>query len=86
MFEKKRIPKLPNEVVVSKLKEVGEKVKEKRSQAVDGKNYMNFAKVHHINYVTLGRIENGEDFKMSSFLEILNAIGISREEFFKGMK
>ncbi|MCG6189119.1 hypothetical protein [Maribellus maritimus] len=86
MFEKKRIPKLPKEVVDSKLKEIGEKVKEKRSMAVDGKNYINFAKVHHINYYTLARIENGEDFKMSSFLEVLNALGITPEEFFTGIK
>ena len=81
-MSKKRISEMPKEVLDSKLKEIGERVREKRLQAVDGKNYMNFAKAHHINYYTLNRIENGEDFKMSSFLEVLNAIGISPEEFF----
>jgi hypothetical protein len=36
--------------------------------------------------MTLWRIQNGEDYKMSSFLEVLNAIGITPEEFFKGIK
>ena len=85
-MSKERISEMPKEVLDSKLKEIGKRVRETRLQAVDGKNYMNFAKAHHINYHTLSRMENGEDFKMSSFLEVLYVLGISPEEFFKDIK
>ena len=41
-MSKRIIPELPEEVV-SKMKEIGAKVSEKRQHAVDGKNYKTFA-------------------------------------------
>ena len=82
---KRKIPEVPKDVSV-KLNEIGLKVNEKRQQAVDGTNYKTFSKNHNINNMTLWRIQNGEDFKMSSLLQVLKAIGISPEEFFKGIK
>jgi transcriptional regulator with XRE-family HTH domain len=64
-----------------KLKEIGQKVRQRRKSV--SKNYEDFANGHKLNKVTLSRIENGENFKMSSLLEVLNAIGISLEDLLK---
>lgn len=64
-----------------KLKEIGMKVKTHR-KAIN-KNYVKFASEHKVNRLTLYRIENGENFKMSSLLQVLNAIGISLEDLLK---
>jgi transcriptional regulator with XRE-family HTH domain len=64
-----------------KLKEIGEKVRLQR-KAVN-KNYQVFATENNINKVTLNRIETGDNFKMSSLLEVLNVIGISIEDLLK---
>lgn len=79
----KRInPDLPEEIQL-KLTEIGQKVREHRKSIE--KNYQVFAVKYKINKVTLSRIENGENFNMVSFLEVLNVLGISLEEFFKGI-
>jgi len=82
-MKKRVIPNLPEEVS-QKLKEIGLKVKEHRKLMEP--NYKKFAEKHKLNYMTLWRIENGENFSMVSFIEILNAVGITFEEFFKDMK
>jgi len=66
------------------MKEIGQNVTKHR-QAV-GSNYKTFAEMNNINNMTLWRIENGEDYRMSSFLQVIKAIGISPEDFFKGIK
>lgn len=80
---KRTVVELPIEVA-EKMKEIGIKITKHR-QAVDT-NYKRFAESHGINNMTLWRIQNGEDFKMSSLLQVLIAIGISPEEFFTGIK
>jgi hypothetical protein len=67
--------------IEQKLKEIGEKVKANRK--VINKNYEKFAVENHINKVTLYRIETGDNYKMSSLLQVLNAIGISIEDLLK---
>jgi transcriptional regulator with XRE-family HTH domain len=64
-----------------KLKEIGKKVRIRRK--VIAKNYEDFAKAHKINKVTLLRIENGDNYTMSSFLRLLNLIGVSIEDVLK---
>jgi hypothetical protein len=64
-----------------KLKEIGGKVKSHR-KAIN-KNYVKFALDHNLNRLTLYRIETGDNFKMSSLLQVLNAIGISLEDLLK---
>ena len=64
-----------------KLKEIGHLVKERRKAIT--KNHKDFAEDHKINRVTLLRIEKGENFKMSSLLQVLNALEISLEELIK---
>lgn len=80
---KREIPELPEEVA-QRMKEIGLKVAEHRQTV--GRNYKKFAESHNINNMTLWRIQQGEDYKMSKFLQVLNAIGISPENFFKGIK
>ena len=80
---KREIPELPKEVALT-MKEIGLKLSEHR-QTVES-NYKKFAINHKINNMTLWRIQKGEDYKMSKFLQVLNAIGISPEDFFKGIK
>lgn len=82
---KRKIPEIPEEVVL-KMKEIGIKVKELRQQADGGKNYKDFASDHGLNSMTLWRIENGVDSRLSSILNVLKELGISPEEFFKGIK
>jgi predicted transcriptional regulator len=67
--------------IEQKLKEIGLKVKLRRK--VVNKNYEKFALEHNINKVTLYRIETGDNYKMSSLLQVLNAIGISIEDLLK---
>lgn len=80
---KRKIIELPPELA-QKMKEIGLKVVEHRKPI--HVNYRKFAEQKGISVMTLWRIQNGEDYKMSSFLEVLNAIGITPEEFFKGIK
>jgi len=79
----RNIPELPKEVS-SIMKEIGERLTAHRQQV--GSNYKKFAAEHGINNMTLWRMEAGEDYKMSSFLQVLNEIGITPEDFFKGVK
>jgi transcriptional regulator with XRE-family HTH domain len=66
------------------LKEMGSKIREKRKSVA--KNYEDFAREHQFNKVTISRIENGENFTMSSLIQVLRVLDISIEDFFKGIK
>jgi transcriptional regulator with XRE-family HTH domain len=77
---KRIIPQLPTDIS-QKMKEIGSRVSDCRQKV--GSNYKKFAKDHGINNMTLWRIEKGEDYKMSSLLQVLNAIGISLEDLLK---
>ena len=76
-MKKKIVTGIPVDID-QKLKEIGDKVKIRR-KAISN-NYENFAKAYKINKVTLLRIENGENYTMSSFLRLLNSIGITIED------
>jgi predicted transcriptional regulator len=80
---KRKIIELPKDVA-QLMKEIGLKLAEQRQKV--GSNYKDFAKTHNINNMTLWRIQKGEDYKMSSFIQVLLAIGISPEDFFAGIK
>ena len=68
---------------VDMLKRIGEKVRELRKASEP--NYDTFSKKHHINKVTLQRIESGQNFTMTSFLQVLGALDISLQDFFSGL-
>lgn len=80
---KRKVINLPSDAA-EKMNEIGIKVAEHR-QAV-GSNYKKFAEANNFSSMTLWRIENGEDYKMSSFLQVLKAIGITPEDFFSKTK
>ncbi len=67
-----------------KLKEIGSKLKKHRKQHTN--NYEVFAKALGFNKVTISRLENGENFTMSSLILVLRVLGISLEDFFSGIK
>jgi transcriptional regulator with XRE-family HTH domain len=77
---KRNVPELPSDVR-QKMKDIGSRVTESRQKV--GSNYKKFAQDHGINNMTLWRIEKGEDYKISSLLQVLNAIGISLEDLMK---
>lgn len=66
------------------LKEIGAKVRTHRKSAY--KNYEDFAKAYKFNKVTISRLENGENFTMSSLIQVLRVLDISLEDFFNGIK
>lgn len=70
--------------IAKQMKEIGLMVSKHR-QAVNS-NYKNFARDHEINNMTLWRIQTGKDYKMSTFLQVINAIGVPLEDIFKGIK
>ena len=65
---KRTVIELPLDIA-EKMKEIGSKVSTHR-QSVES-NYKKFAKSNNLNNMTLWRIQNGEDYKMSSFLQVL---------------
>lgn len=62
------------------LKEIGVRLKTLRKRKYS--NYEHFAYENDLNRVQYGRYENGNDFRMSTFLKILKALKISPVEFF----
>ena len=70
--------------VTQQLKQVGQKFEELRK--INIKESKSFTEENDINRMTLWRIQNGKDFQLSKLLQVLNAIGISPEDFFKGIK
>lgn len=69
--------------IEEKLIEIGSMVRVYRKKF--NKNYEIFAQEHNFNKVTLQRIESGKNYTMSSFLELLNIMNVSVEEFFHGI-
>jgi len=83
VMNKKTTQLLPEEIDET-MKQIGLRVTELRQQ-VDS-NYKKFSETYNINNMTLWRMQKGKDYKMSSFLQVLRAIGCSPEEFFKGIR
>lgn len=70
--------------VTKQLKLIGQKFEGLRKTTIAESK--SFTEENGINRMTLWRIQNGKDFQLSKLLQILNAIGISPEDFFKGIK
>ncbi|MBN1186688.1 MAG: hypothetical protein JXB49_30705 [Bacteroidales bacterium] len=82
-MEKRKIPEQPEDVA-QKMKVIGKRLTEYRQKV--GSNYKKFSESKAINSMTLWRMEKGEDYRMSSFIQVLSKIGVSPEEFFRGIK
>lgn len=78
----KRQSKETSPEILSMMKAIGLKIRKYRLEK--GINSVEFCEIYNINRMTLYRIETGLDFNMSSFLQILDALGITPNEFFKG--
>jgi transcriptional regulator with XRE-family HTH domain len=66
-------------------KKVGKRVRELRIKA-GYTSYEAFANDHGFVRQTMGRIEQGDNLKLNTLADILNALKITPEEFFKGIK
>jgi len=62
------------------MKGIGTRMKQLRKDKYS--NYEYFAYENDLNRVQYGRYENGNDFRMSTFLKILKALKITPKEFF----
>lgn len=78
---KRTIPEFPGDIA-GQLKDIGNKIDKHRK--LRNPNYRDFAEEHGINVMTLWRITKGEDYKMSSFLELLRSFELTPEQFFCG--
>jgi len=68
------------------LMQVGEKMKKNRV-AKGYSSYEQFAYDHEIGRAQYGKYERGtEDLRLSSLYKILNSMGLTFEEFFKGIR
>jgi transcriptional regulator with XRE-family HTH domain len=77
--------KVSSEVSVDQqMKKIGEKVRELRRQK--NQNYEAWSYLNGINKVSLNRIERGENITMKLFLEILQKLDVSGQDFFKMIK
>lgn len=78
----KKIPESYSNVN-QKLKLIGAKVRMLRKEM--SSNYEDFADKSNINKVTLSKIERGESVSLRLFILTLEKMGISLEDFFKGL-
>ncbi|MBL7936625.1 MAG: helix-turn-helix transcriptional regulator [Bacteroidia bacterium] len=63
------------------LKKLGERIKELRIK--NGyTNYEYFAYEHNISRAQYGRYERGEDIRFGTLIKIINAFGLTIDEFF----
>ena len=83
IMPKRKVIELPEDVAPM-MKDIGLKVVEYRKRIHP--NYRKFAETNEINVMTLWRVQNGEDVKISSFLQILKKMDVSPQDFFNGFK
>lgn len=63
------------------LKKLGRRIKSLRQER-GYTSYEPFAYEHDISRAQFGRYENGQDLRFSSLIRVINAFGISLQEFF----
>lgn len=68
-----------------RLAQIGNKIRELRI-AKGFSSSEAFAWEHGINRVQFWRMENGQNFTLDSLFKVLDAMEMSVEEFFKGLK
>ena len=66
-----------------KLVQIGEKVRKLRK--AKRANYEDFARENNINKVTLNKIEKGESVSLRLFINIIQKLGISLQDFFESL-
>ncbi len=78
-----KTPKHKEPAVEDFLERVGKRIKSVRVEK-GYTNYEYFAYDNNISRTQYGRYEKGEDMRLSSLLKIVNGLGMTMEEFFKG--
>ena len=78
----KKVPESYLEVD-QKLEQIGKKVRQLRKEK--SANYEDFAREKNINKVTLNSIEKGESVSLRLFINVIQKLGISLEDFFNGI-
>ncbi len=68
--------------ILNNLDKLGKRIKELRI-AKRETNYETFAYAKNIPRAQYGRYEKGSDLKFSSLLKVIDALGMTVEEFFK---
>lgn len=66
--------------VQHRLNQIGALVRKHRKRMC--RNYEDFAFKYNFNKVTLQRIETGKNYTMSSFIQLLNILDVTEEDFF----
>jgi DNA-binding XRE family transcriptional regulator len=69
--------------VDQKLVQIGMKVRQIRREK--SPNYEDFARDNNINKVTLNKIEKGDSVSLRLFINVIQKLGISLQDFFKGL-
>jgi transcriptional regulator with XRE-family HTH domain len=67
--------------VDDQLKKVGQRIKNLRIKQ-GYSSYEYFAYEHNISRAQFGRYEQGQDLRLSSLIKVVNAFGLTLEEFF----
>lgn len=73
---------MEEKAIQENLDKLGKRIKELRIQQ-GYTNYENFAFKHNIPRAQFGRYEKGSDLRFTSLLKVVDALGVSLEEFFK---
>lgn len=82
IMKPKKVPESYSDVN-QKLEQIGVKVRIIRKEM--SPNYEDFAARSNINKVTLNKIERGESVSLRLFVLTLQKMGVSLEDFFKGL-
>lgn len=77
----KKKPGKPKLDVDNQLKLLGERIKFLRIQK-GYTSYEYFAYEHNISRAQFGRYEQGQDLRFSSLIKVVNALGMTLDEFF----
>ena len=85
----KKVPKKSGDKTVTSetktLKQVGERLKHFRKKA-GYTSYEYFAYENNISRPQYGKYEAGANIQLNTLIKILRAMGVSLEEFFKGVE
>ena len=72
---------MKDEDIEKELQKLANRIKQLR-QKKGYSNYENFAFDHDIPRAQFGRYENGQDLRYTSLIKVIDALGVTVEEFF----
>ncbi|MFB6318401.1 helix-turn-helix domain-containing protein [Saccharicrinis sp. FJH54] len=59
---------------------IGKKIRNLRKENCN--NYETFCKIHNFNKVTIFRLESGDNYRISTLIQVLDALNLTLGEFF----